>query len=87
MISEAAPGISEDYYYTGGDPFFHKTTVQAFNDAGVKVASIRELVKHGIYFTQQLNVEKRALPSRQTKSIPAQVSPCKQLLEPAEHAR
>jgi hypothetical protein len=51
MISEAAPVRPQDYYYADGNPSFQQTTVQAFNDAGVEVASIRELVKRGIYFT------------------------------------
>jgi len=51
MISEVAPPKLEDYYYAKGEPLFAKTTVQAFNEAGVKVASIPELVGRGIYFT------------------------------------
>ncbi|RPI76401.1 MAG: uracil-DNA glycosylase [Desulfobacteraceae bacterium] len=51
MISEVAPAKLEDYYYAKGEPLFAKTTVQAFNEAGVKVASIPELVGRGMYFT------------------------------------
>jgi uracil-DNA glycosylase len=51
MISEVAPAKPEDYYYAKGEPLFAKTTLQAFNEAGVKVASIPELVSRGIYFT------------------------------------
>lgn len=51
MISEAAPGSPDDYYYARGKPLFEQTTVQAFNDAGVEAASIMELVNRGIYFT------------------------------------
>ncbi len=51
MISEAAPGSPGDYYYSSGNPLFEQTTVQAFKDAGVEVASIRELVDRGVYFT------------------------------------
>jgi len=51
MISEAAPNAPDDYYYAQGKPLFEQTTVQAFNDAGVEVASIMELVARGIYFT------------------------------------
>lgn len=51
MISEAAPGRPQDYYYAEGNPSFQQTTVLAFNDAGLKVASIHELIKLSIYFT------------------------------------
>jgi len=51
MISEAAPRSLDEYYYARGNPLFEQTTVQAFNDAGVKVTSIKELVDRGVYFT------------------------------------
>jgi uracil-DNA glycosylase len=51
MISEAAPAEPRDYYYAAGTPAFAQTTLQAFADAGIKVASIRDLVKRGVYFT------------------------------------
>ena len=51
MISEAAPDNRGDYYYAKGEPLFGKTTVQAFNDAGVNVSSVQELVDMGVYFT------------------------------------
>ena len=50
-ISEAAPGNLEDYYYADGNPLFEQTTVQAFQDAGADVASIRDLLDRGIYLT------------------------------------
>jgi hypothetical protein len=49
MISEAAPESPGDYYYAGGDSLFELTTVQAFNDAGADVASIRDVVRLGVY--------------------------------------
>lgn len=51
MISECAPEYSKDYFYTDGDSLFQETTVQAFNDAGVKVSSIKDIVDLGIYLT------------------------------------
>lgn len=51
MISEAAPQSARDYYYAGGDSLFQRTTIQAFNDAGAKVSSIREIVGLGVYLT------------------------------------
>jgi uracil-DNA glycosylase len=51
MISEAAPLNREDYYYAKRNPLFQQTTVQAFKDASATVASIQDLVKHGVYLT------------------------------------
>jgi hypothetical protein len=51
IISEAAPANLNDYYYADGDPLFEKTTVQAFQDAGLVVRKIGELVNRGFYFT------------------------------------
>ena len=51
MISEAAPADRGDYYYAAGEPLFQQTTVQAFNDAGVDVASIQDILDLGVYLT------------------------------------
>jgi uracil-DNA glycosylase len=58
MISEAAPQNASDFYYAGGESLFEQTTVQAFNDAGVSVSSIRELLDRGIYFTTAVKCAK-----------------------------
>jgi uracil-DNA glycosylase len=51
MVSEAAPAKADDYYYAKGDPLFQQTTVQAFNDAGVNVSSVKDLLLRGVYLT------------------------------------
>ncbi len=51
IISESAPLNPDDYYYAGGDSLFQQTTVQAFNDAGVKVSYIKDILNLGIYLT------------------------------------
>ena len=51
MISEAAPTNPDDYYYAEGNPLFEQTTVQAFNDAGVDVSSIQDILDLGVYLT------------------------------------
>jgi uracil-DNA glycosylase len=51
MVSEAAPSNPDDYYYTEGNSLFQQTTVQAFNDAGVNVSSIKDILNLGIYLT------------------------------------
>jgi uracil-DNA glycosylase len=51
LISEAAPASPADYYYAAGNPLFAQTTVQAFQDAGAKVASIPDILNLGLYLT------------------------------------
>lgn len=51
MVSEAAAPDPADDYYARGNPLFQQTTVQAFNDAGVRVSTIRDLVDLGVYLT------------------------------------
>jgi uracil-DNA glycosylase len=51
LVSEAAPPDPGDYYYAVGDPLFQRTTVQAFNDAGANVSSIRDILRLGVYLT------------------------------------
>ena len=58
MISEAAPENPGDYYYAQGDPLFQQTTVLAFNDAGVQVATIQDIVNLGVYLTTAVKCAK-----------------------------
>ncbi len=58
MISEAAPQDRGDYYYADGDPLFQRTTVSAFNDAGVSVSSIADILKFGVYLTTAVKCAK-----------------------------
>lgn len=51
MVSEAAPENAGDYYYSKGNPLFQQTTVQAFNEAGCDVSSVRDIVARGVYLT------------------------------------
>jgi hypothetical protein len=51
LISEAAPFDPADYYYAAGDPLFMRTTVEAFQDAGAAVYSIRDILALGVYLT------------------------------------
>jgi uracil-DNA glycosylase len=51
LISEAAPGNPDDYYYAAGDPLFQQTTVQAFKDAGAAVESVQDILDLGVYLT------------------------------------
>ena len=76
MISEAAPGDPNDYYYAEGDPLFQRTTVQAFNEAGVEAGSIRDLVGMGVYFTTAVKCGKTGYGVRATT-----VKECSSILE------
>ena len=51
MISEAPPPAPDDYFYAGGTPFYVKTTVQAFNQAGLPVSCLNDILAHHIYIT------------------------------------
>jgi uracil-DNA glycosylase len=58
MISEAAPADPRDYYYATGDALFKRTTVQAFNDAGVTVTSMKDIIGLGVYLTTAVKCAK-----------------------------
>jgi uracil-DNA glycosylase len=58
LISEAPPPNPADYYYGKADSLFQKTTVQAFKDAGVDVASIQDIVNLGVYLTTAVKCSK-----------------------------
>jgi uracil-DNA glycosylase len=51
VISETAPSAAFDYFYGSCDALFARTTVQAFQEAGVKVSTIHDLLNKGIYLT------------------------------------
>jgi len=51
MVSEAAPDDPDDYFYAKGKPLFQQTTLQAFNDAGCTVSSMKDIVDRGVYLT------------------------------------
>ena len=59
MVSEAAPENAGDYYYAKGNPLFQQATVQAFNDAGATVSSVKDLVNHGVYLTTAVKCGKK----------------------------
>ena len=51
LISEAAPADPCDYYYAGENALFSRTTLLAFQDAGAKVESIKDILNRGVYLT------------------------------------
>jgi uracil-DNA glycosylase len=60
MVSEAPPENSSDYFYAEGNPFYMQTTVQAFNDAGFNVTSMKDVVNLGVYVTTAIKCAKKA---------------------------
>jgi hypothetical protein len=58
LISEATPAELKDYYYAKGNPSFQKTTIQAFNDAGIGVTTITEILDLGVYLTSAVKCGK-----------------------------
>ena len=77
LISEAAPPNRKDHYYAAGEPAFAQTTVQAFNDAGAQVASIRDILQRGVYLTTAVKCAKTAYGIA-TETV----KECSHLLEP-----
>jgi uracil-DNA glycosylase len=60
MISEAPPQEASDYFYAKNNPFYLQTTVQAFNDAGFNVSSMKDVFDLGVYVTTAIKCAKTA---------------------------
>ena len=58
LISESAPAQKSDDYYAPGHPMYARTTLLAFQDAGIRAASIQELLDLGVYFTSAVKCAK-----------------------------
>jgi uracil-DNA glycosylase len=60
MVSESPPEDLRDYFYSANNPFYLQTTVQAFNDAGFKVANMNDILSLGVYVTTAIKCAKTA---------------------------
>ena len=60
MISESPPENRGDYFYASNSPSYMETTVQAFNDAGAKVATMKDVLEQGVYVTTAIKCAKTA---------------------------
>jgi uracil-DNA glycosylase len=60
LISEAAPPDPKDYYYVGKGALFEQTTVLAFQDAGAKVSTVRDILDLGVFLTTAVKCGKTA---------------------------
>jgi hypothetical protein len=58
VISESAPSLASDDFYFGSGALFARTTLLAFEDAGLKASSVSDLVSKGIYFTPAVKCAK-----------------------------
>jgi uracil-DNA glycosylase len=58
MISESASTDPKDYYYSGDNALFARTTLQAFQDAGVDVSSFNDIFHLGVYCTSAVKCGK-----------------------------
>lgn len=76
MISEAPPENPEDYFYAPGEPFYLKTTTQAFHDAGMRVNSVQEILDLGFYLTTAIKC-----PKTQYRVSAATIKNCSVILE------
>jgi hypothetical protein len=60
MVSEAQPQVAGDYFYEQCNPFYAQTTVQAFDDAGLRVSSMEDVLNLGVYVTTAIKCAKTA---------------------------
>ena len=68
MISEVPPADPRDYLYAKGNAIQAETTLTAFNDAGVALSSLQELLDFGVYVTTAVKCGKTGYDVS-TKSI------------------
>ena len=58
MISDAPPADSCQYFYAPGSPDYLKTTLQAFNDAGIPAKSMKQILFKSFYLTTAIKCAK-----------------------------
>ena len=76
MITEAPPLDRSDYFYAAGEPFYLRTTLEAFRQAGAKVDTIKGILDLGVYITTAIKCAKTALTIS-----PETMKNCSSLLE------
>jgi uracil-DNA glycosylase len=76
MISEVPPPNPQDYFYAPGDPFYLKTTIQAFRDAGAEVNDMHDIIACGVYITTAVKCAKT-----QYAIAPETIENCSSILE------
>jgi uracil-DNA glycosylase len=59
MINEVTPQNPEDFFYSSMDkPDYMKTTLPLFNNAGITVSNIQDIINKGIYITTAVKCPK-----------------------------
>ena len=76
LISESAPSDPAEWYYAEGNPDFERTTVAAFNDAGIDIGSIPDILAMGVYLTAAVKCGKTGYGIRA-----ATINECSGILE------
>ncbi|MEA2071386.1 MAG: uracil-DNA glycosylase [Asgard group archaeon] len=62
MIAEAVPENQNDYFYankTLDTPAYLVNTIEAFNQAGLKVKSVEDIIDYGFYLTAAIKCAKK----------------------------
>ncbi len=60
MICDAPPENKEDYFYSSQDSLYVVNTIDAFNNAGVKVKDINDIIKKGVYLTVATKIPRKS---------------------------
>jgi len=76
MVSEAPPQDVRDYFYAQNNPIYMQTTLQAFNDAGSNISSMKDVVNLGVYVTTAIKCAKTAY-----SISPETIENCSRILE------
>lgn len=61
MISEAPSPNPDENIYSPNNHEYMQPTVQIFNDAGLNISSMKNIIEHGIYITTAIKCPKRTL--------------------------
>ncbi len=61
MICDAPPENKDDYFYSSQDSLYVVNTINAFNNAGIKVENINDIIKKGVYLTVATKIPRKSL--------------------------
>lgn len=61
MICEALPEKMGDYFYSASDSLYVTNVIDAFNQADIKVSSIKDIVGKGVYLTVAVKQVRKGL--------------------------
>ncbi len=61
MVCEALPENKEDYFYSSSNSPFVVNTIDAFNDAGLNVKDINDILRKGVYLTVAVKTPRKGL--------------------------